>query len=336
MDARNVALATSPIQVDSNGAEDGHGAFSDQLRLITRRMSRALLRHPQLSSFCGNPRAMYEALHEFFAQWSARQQRASSLSLTVEQATKLLQYGESTIRRVALVGSALARARTAAELIAAAPLISMEALKRELDGLGVQVGLLPLAEIVELARVIDDAQGLATPFGALNLVHLVSLSAALCPAPELGTLLLMVSTSLHHRLLCAAVFYEWSLVDAPNAPALRELSQRVEQVPSDDAVGDVVRALLKGSFEELGARPADPAVADAPTEVTAPPSEAVASSPPSATPQRGGATPPLPATPHDDGDSAAVSVAEEEASAEGDDGAVADTVDVEFWRRLCS
>ncbi|RNF09693.1 hypothetical protein TraAM80_02049 [Trypanosoma rangeli] len=325
---RSESLGISPIPVESNDDEDDDGYSSGQFRLIARRMSRALLRHPQLALFSSNPHAMYEALHEFFAQWSARQQRASSLSITVGQVTKLLQYGESTIRRVSLAGSVLARAHTAAELIAASPLITMEALKQELQGLGVRAGMLPLAEIVELARVIDDAQGLATPFGALNLVHVVSLSAALCPAPDMGTLLLTVSTSLHHRLLCAAVFYEWALIDVSNSNALRELSRRVEEAPSDDAIGDVVRSLLKGSFEGLGSQSTDPAVTDTHAEVIASSPDAVASSAPCVCPQRNGET--SPATPHDDGNDAGESDAEEI------DGGVTDTVDVEFWRRLCN
>ncbi|ESL10942.1 hypothetical protein TRSC58_01317 [Trypanosoma rangeli SC58] len=331
---RSEALGISPISVESNDDEDDRGYSSGQFRLIARRMSRALLRHPQLALFPDNPHAMYEALHEFFAQWSARQQHAASLSITVEQATKLLQYGESTIRRVDLAGSVLARAHTAAELIAASPFITMETLKQELQSLGMQAGLLPLAEIMELARVIDDAQGLATPFGALNLVHIVSLSVALCPAPDMGTLLRTVSTSLHHRLLCAAVFYEWALIDVSNSSALRELSRRVEEAPSDDAIGDVVRSLLKGSFGDLGSRPTDPAVTDTHTEVIASHPDAAASSTPCVRPQRNGATPH--ATPHDDGNGAGESDVEDVASAEGSDGGVTDTVNVEFWRRLCN
>ncbi|KAF5217451.1 hypothetical protein ECC02_009664 [Trypanosoma cruzi] len=328
---RNIAVATSPLLADGN---DDDCTFSDQFALIARRMSRALLRHPQLGLFYDYPHVMYEALHDFFAHWSARQQRASSLSLTMEQTMNLLRYGESTIRSVGLSEDALARAQTAAELVAVSPLIAIESLSHELRSVQVSVGMIPLAEIVELARVLDNAQGLVTPFGALNLVHLVALGATLCLAPEMKTLLLMVSSCLHHRLLCAAVFYEWSLIDKPNANALRELSKRVENEASDDGIKEVINSMLGSTLEGFGGQPTDPVITDATIEVTAPPADCIASSSPGTRPQKSEET--FPTALHKDGSGGCKSFEEDVELNDGSDIGVTDTVDVEFWRRLCS
>ncbi|KEG07560.1 hypothetical protein DQ04_09441040, partial [Trypanosoma grayi] len=112
MAGRGVAVATSPISAASNDGCAGAGecgaaapsndVSSEQLHLIARRMSRALLRHPQLSSFDTDTCAMYGALRDFFTRWSERQRRAASMCLAAEQVACLLQYGEAAIRRAAL------------------------------------------------------------------------------------------------------------------------------------------------------------------------------------------------------------------------------------------
>ncbi|EKF27017.1 hypothetical protein MOQ_009271 [Trypanosoma cruzi marinkellei] len=326
-----MAVATSPLLGDDNDADC---TFSDQFALIARRMSRALLHHPKLALFCDYPHVMYEALHNFFAHWSARQQRASSLSLTMEQTINLLRYGESTIRSTGLLKDTLTQAQTAAEFVAVSPLIAIESLSHELRSVQVSVGMIPLAEIVELARVLDNVQGLVTPFGSLNLVHLVALGATLCLAPDMKTLLLMVSTCLHHRLLCAAVFYEWSLIDKPNANALRELSKKVEKEASDDGIKEVVNSMLGTTFEGFGNKPTDPLITDATIEIIAPSEDCIASSTSGPRPQKSEET--LPTAPQEGASDDCNFFEEDVALTDRGDSRVADTVDVEFWRRLCS
>lgn len=332
MGACDAAVAASAVLTDSY--DDKSGTSSDWLRCIVHRMSRALLRHPQLPLFCNNSRAMYKALHVFFVQWSARQQRASLLSLTEEQVVSLMQYGESSIRKAALSGVALAQARTSVELIAASPLIPLDSLARELQGLHVGVVLSPIAEILELARVLDNAQRIRTPFGTVNLVHLLALSATLCPAPDMRTLLLLVANSIQHRLLCAALFYEWSLIDKANGEALCALAQSVEQEPCDDKLGSVVETLLEGAFERLGNSPLDPAVTDTTIETSMCSASTVLPLSSCVVHQQSEVV--TLAGLHDSDSDHLESFAGDVESEEDDDSDVVDAIDAEFWHRLCS
>ncbi|KAH9593430.1 hypothetical protein LSM04_005039 [Trypanosoma melophagium] len=314
----------------------------EHLRLIARRMSRALLRHPQFPSFRDNPRAMYTALYDFFTQWSARQHRATALALSTAQVMSLLQYGESTIRRAAVAGSALARARTAAELVAASPLISVEALTRELQCLQVRVVLTPVAEVLELARFLDDAQQLRTPFGAVNLVHLMAIGASLSPAPDMKTILLRVAAGLEHHLLCAAIFHEWSIIDKINSEDLRTLSQALQQAPCDGKTVDLVLSLLAtSSMEGLGSGPSDPAAVTAVTPGIGMEGNSQSSGTswhPGVLQKRYGTVSP-PAM----GDGGSMGGGKKSESPVGvlelveeSDGETPGTVDLEFWRKLCS
>lgn len=314
----------------------------EHLRLIARRMGRALLRHPQLTSFHNDPHAMYAALHVFFAQWSARQQRAAALALSTAEVMSLLQYGESAIRRAAVAGSTLARAQTAAELVAASPLIAVEALTRELQCLQVRVVLRPVAEVLELARFLDDVQRLRTPFGAVNLVHLLAIGASLSPAPDMKTLLLRVAAGLEHHLLCAAIFHEWSLIDKINSEGLRTLSQALQQAPCDGQAVDLVASLLAtSSMEGLGSGPADPAAvtAAAPGSGMEGSSRRSGSSWYSGVLQEGCGTV-SPAAMCDGGSMSSSRKSESPVGVlelvEGSGGEAPGTVDLEFWRRLCS
>ncbi|ORC89277.1 uncharacterized protein TM35_000132810 [Trypanosoma theileri] len=342
--AVNVNIPLPSVDAAATGVSDARSddVSCEHLRLIARCMSRTLLRHPQLPSFHNDPRAMYTALHDFFTQWSARQQRAAALALSTAQVMSLLQYGESAIRRAAVAGSTLARAQTAAELVAASPLIAVEALTRELQCLPVRVVLTPVAEVLELARFLDDAQQLRTPFGAVNLVHIVAIGASLSPAPDMKTLLLRVAAGLEHHLLCAAIFHEWSLIDKINSEGLRTLSQALQQAPCDGQTVDVVASLLAtSSIEGLGSGPADPAAVTA----VAPGSGVERSSRrsgsswyPDVLQERCGTV--SPAGMCDGGSMSSSKRSESPVSVlelvEGSGDEASGTVDLEFWRRLCS
>ncbi|AAZ13002.1 hypothetical protein, conserved [Trypanosoma brucei brucei TREU927] len=262
---RRHSVNSGENNMNDNKDNDSNTEWSEQFRLIARRMSRALLRnpHPDVQT---DKRVMYGVLYELFEQWSERQQRAHSVSLTVEQVGSILRYGEQTLRQASLTAPALNKAQVVVDLIAASPLITIGALTQELRGLQPPVVLTPMAEVLELARLLDVSQGVRTPVGAVNLVHFIALSSTLCPAPDMGALLLLVASNVKRcHLLCAAIYYEWAMIDAQNREGLLLLSRELEEKHQQMCEGftvDILTPLLTGSFEPFGARPTDPVAVD--------------------------------------------------------------------------
>nr|CCC92014.1 conserved hypothetical protein [Trypanosoma congolense IL3000] len=296
---------------------------SDQLRLITRRMSRALLRAPQ-EEVGDRTRQLYETLHDLFVRWSERQQRASFIGLSPEQVGSLLRYGADAIRQASIAGLLLSKAQRAVELVSASPLLTIEAINRELRDLQHPVSLRPIAEVLELARVLDDAQGLRTPIGMINLVHFVALSSTLCPVEDMRALLLLVASNTgNNHLLCSAIYHEWAILDKQNSSQLLLLSKLLEseyQKARHRPTDVVVAELLDGEFESLGCCPIDPAVADCVGNGGAPRpplNDAVSCS-------SGGDGSP-------GGENCTSPVVSGDVSED-----YGDTVDTEFWSRLCS
>lgn len=196
-------------------------------------VSKAALRSPQLDDMHESDAEIYLFLYVYFKKASIKQRKEDTIAVTRDAVSFVLQ---NVLAKNIAIGAAQSKKSLQAPQPEQycqtndSPVMQQRTLREVL--IGAKINVSAFSEVVEMCRFVDNAQKCQTPFGAVNLYHFVAVFITLQPTHRLFDLVVTVWEAAdipeHIKL---KIFFVWSIVDAQNREALRDLCKACSERP---------------------------------------------------------------------------------------------------------
>ena len=207
------------------GFEEMNPVVESFLNELTVDVAKEVLRCPHLEALHQSDTELYLFLYVYFQKLAIQQKHERSIAISKADVSQVLSL--VLVKQLASASQAgVSRIAKTKDVF-----VQQRALRDQLTSL--KINCSAFAEVVEVARLLDQKCGVTVPFGAVHLMHFVAVFITLCNVKLLFELVELVldCRGLDHADKVRLVEL-WATIDTVNGDALRDVCHTMADHPN--------------------------------------------------------------------------------------------------------